>query len=546
MKPGLAALLISCLFLSACGGGGGSGGGGGLDVGQQTPVAITVSPPTAQLTTGQSIQFSCAVTGSTNTQCTWSVQEGAAGGTITAGGAYTAPANAGTYRVVATAAADTTKTAIATVTVTAAAPAGATPWVTGYYAGYYWDNMYPPQEVDMSAMTHFVFARAAPGGGTMGGQPGEVREGAGSAHEANHPFAPDARPVENYLVDRAHAAGAKALLMLGGDDADGIGFNLSTADNIRPTFVDNLVDYLVTHDYDGVDIDWENRLEDGCSAADCGTAVSGAESLRRVMALIRDVRAEAATRPRYRDRPIIITFPGYAVSINFLEPGGRVKQWQADIANMVDQYNLMSYGIGTAFSGGGWDSWFTGPIFGATGTRPIDLDSSIRAYVATGVPRSRIGIGIGFYGIYYGAQIRQPRTPTNIANLAFEPGDRGMEYNTLVELGYLNNGTYVFDQQAQSAYRTYDAQRYPNGYVPPMAPHNGRRGAGYLSYENGDSIAAKGRWVRETGVGGTIIWMVNYGYLDGPGQGGAGGTNPLMAAVKCSFLSRSCPAPQTP
>jgi hypothetical protein len=49
---------------------------------------------------------------------TWSVQEGTAGGTITAAGVYTAPANAGTYHVVAASAANPSSTAVAPVAVT--------------------------------------------------------------------------------------------------------------------------------------------------------------------------------------------------------------------------------------------------------------------------------------------------------------------------------------------------------------------------------------------------------------------------------------------
>ena len=57
------------------------------------------------------------MTGATNTAATWSVLEGASGGTITAGGVYTAPRTAGTYHVVATSAADGSRTASAAVTV---------------------------------------------------------------------------------------------------------------------------------------------------------------------------------------------------------------------------------------------------------------------------------------------------------------------------------------------------------------------------------------------------------------------------------------------
>lgn len=89
-----------------------------------TTVAVSVSPATANLTAGGSVQLTAAVTGSTNTTVTWSVQEGAAGGAVGSTGLYTSPSSAGTYHVVATSVADTTKKATATVTVTA--PTGVT------------------------------------------------------------------------------------------------------------------------------------------------------------------------------------------------------------------------------------------------------------------------------------------------------------------------------------------------------------------------------------------------------------------------------------
>ncbi len=82
------------------------------------PVAVTINPPSAAINSCQGLTFAATVTGTTNTAVTWAVQEGAAGGTITAGGAYTAPSTAGTYHVVATSQADPTRTAVAAVTVT--------------------------------------------------------------------------------------------------------------------------------------------------------------------------------------------------------------------------------------------------------------------------------------------------------------------------------------------------------------------------------------------------------------------------------------------
>lgn len=401
-------------------------------------------------------------------------------------------------------------------------PRGATPWVTGYYAGWYWDQMYPPQQVDMAAMTHFVFGRVAPGAGSLGGRAGTLVPGAGTAHDEG--LAPDGSgdSVEDYLVRRAHRAGGDALLMLGGDGLDGRGFVASTTDARRPAFVERIADYLVAHDYDGVDLDWENCLggEDGCGA-------SAATARRRLQLLIADLRTELSTRPRYSRTPALITFPGYAVNINFLRPGGKVEPWQADVARAVDQYNLMTYGVGTAWwgHGTGWHSWFSGALTGAGPDHPVDIASSVEAYVRTGVPASRIGIGIGFYGIYYGPEIDGPRE-YDADNDTFEFQDAALGYAELVRKGYLSHGTLEWDEAAQSTYRLYDGAGYVPAVDPDAAP------AGMLSYEDERSIAAKGAWVRDRGVGGTILWTINYGYLPGAGS------NPLLDATAEAFLDR--------
>ncbi|OFX21444.1 MAG: hypothetical protein A2V77_04780 [Anaeromyxobacter sp. RBG_16_69_14] len=81
-------------------------------------VAVSLSPATADVDACQTYTFTASVTGTSNTAVTWSTLEGPTGGSISTTGVYTAPATAGTYHVVATSQADTTKTTTATVTVT--------------------------------------------------------------------------------------------------------------------------------------------------------------------------------------------------------------------------------------------------------------------------------------------------------------------------------------------------------------------------------------------------------------------------------------------
>ena len=79
-------------------------------------VTVSVSPGTAWLLVGGTVQFTATVTNATSLAVTWS----ATGGSVSTSGVYTAPAAAGTYFVTATSVADPSSSASATVNVTSA------------------------------------------------------------------------------------------------------------------------------------------------------------------------------------------------------------------------------------------------------------------------------------------------------------------------------------------------------------------------------------------------------------------------------------------
>jgi hypothetical protein len=112
-----AALLAT---LGACGG----GGGGGDGPPPPPVIAVSVSPAAFNIRIEESQQFTATVTGSSNTAVTWSVTGpgcvGAACGTVNNAGLYTAPAIVPvppSVSVIATAQADTSKTASAALTI---------------------------------------------------------------------------------------------------------------------------------------------------------------------------------------------------------------------------------------------------------------------------------------------------------------------------------------------------------------------------------------------------------------------------------------------
>lgn len=437
------------------------------------------------------------------------------------------------------------------------------PWVTAYYAAWFWDRS-PPEAIDVKAFTHLVFGRVAPGGGTLGGDPGEVMPGAGTAHDPRKgPGAPE-RSVEDYLIGRVHAAGGKALLMLGGA-GDGRGFIRSTeAAGVRARFVQNVVRYLATHDYDGVDVDWEDSLD---------------SPAQRVLLLefLRDLRAEAGRNPRFappRD-PLLVTFPGFGLNVNTDLP---VSHWKVEVASLVDQYNLMTYGQGAAYPG--WKTWFFSALKGEGPSTPMSIRSTVDGYVRAGVPRSKIGIGIGLYGMNYAPQpawqastgypagaivLRGTRVYRSVraclsgtegpsgAGRGLEDGSCRWDYvdemgprRSLATVGkgglqlndfdwtyaviarrYREAGQYRWDEEAEQGYLVF-----PDGFQPVVAGSGTTYDrAGYLTFEDERSIEAKARYVRAAGLGGVIVWALNYGVTDA-----RTGENPPMAAVKRSFL----------
>ncbi|GAB3412073.1 glycosyl hydrolase family 18 protein [Massilia agilis] len=391
-------------------------------------------------------------------------------------------------------------------------------WVTGYYGGWFaGSTMYQkPEHVDMTAMTHFVFGRIGPGGGGQG-NPGDVILGGGDSQtDIDHgPGVPWEKTVEDYLVMRAHQVGTKALIMLGGEN-ENAAFHASCLPGVRATFVKNLVDYMVKHDYDGIDVDWE------------GIDSKDTENQALLEALIKDLRLEANARPRYQDKPVIITFPGGVLNPNYEKVSDHVKR----LAALVDQYNIMNY-TGTWFNYG-WESSTFAPLTTATSkARPTSVASTIQMLEDAGVPRSKVGMGIGFYGLNYKPPFVKPGQPTDGYPMSdFSFTDTVWSWTLLNKLGYLDNGTYVWENETQTSYRTY-----PGGYTPAARTDTT---SGYISYEEPATIAAKGAWALSNrpgeGAAGTIIWLVNYGTTDGV-------NNPLLTATKKAFLDPNATEP---
>jgi len=366
----------------------------------------------------------------------------------------------------------TTKILLAAALFAAVAGAQTQPWVSAYYAGWM-QSGYPPSAVDFGAMTHVIHFSLEPGnGGTISGSGNGITPSASQA-----------------LVSAAHAAGKKVIITVGGWGADG-GFVNATNSTNRTTFVANLVNFLTTYGYDGIDIDWEPVT-----------------SPSQFQLFIPELRA-AMTAAN----------PASLLTIAVMGTDQAV----IDMQSYFDQINLMTYDMSGAWQG--WVTWHNSPIydggatFPSTGRALPSANGEIDAYVAKGVPKAKLGIGTDFYG-YVWSGVSQPReswtsTPSVTDNVSYA--------NLMSSYG---STPASWDSAAGAA------------YISITSP-----GKKFVSLDNERTIQAKAEYVRTKGIGGIIIWEIGGGYRS---SAPAGSRDALLQAVKQYFMNGTTPASDT-
>ena len=349
-------------------------------------------------------------------------------------------------------------------------------WVAGYYVGYERDTQ-PVSELDFDGLTHLMVGTVLP--------------------NPNGSLATD-YAIDNFngplwaqgAIDAAHGAGRKALLMIGGGGMITGWRGAASAAN-RATFVANLLALVDQTGADGLDLDWEP-----IEAPDHAPLTALVEALR-------------AARPN-----LILTLPITWVNANFADPQEEAA-FYAGIVPHIDQFNLMSYGMGLDYDG--WQSWFSSPLDGETPNTPTSIAHSVDYYIAAGVPPAKLGVGSGFFGTCY-RNVTQPRVPVNFGSIV--AGDADMSYRNIVDV-YAPLMTRSYDAVAQAPWLS-------------SATGRGPQACNYVSYEDEQSIAAKGAWVRTRGLGGTIIWTISGGHFS---NRPAGQRDPLLDAMRDAFLT---------
>ncbi|HTS56339.1 MAG TPA: glycoside hydrolase family 18 protein [Terriglobales bacterium] len=277
--------------------------------------------------------------------------------------------------------------------------------------------------------------------------------------------------LEPALLDKAHKAGVKVLVLLGGD------FPALATPGVLDLAVGNLWTFVSEKGYDGVDIDWEFP--------------ETAQDRKTFLALMTALR-EVFPRPTYTLSADIPPWGGSGYDLKGVEPH-------------VDYYNIMMYDCAGPWTDDGqlnspifWDTndpepWECQPGGSAQGAIHIFEDEN-------GILPAKMNMGTPFYGYVY-TNVRTLFGPcANISKTA----DGNCDYSVLTE----NYGTYIKQRINQLGWHTlYD----PIALVPYMLRTNGE--PGFITYD--DSFSTYYRtwysdWVRE--LGGTFMWSLDADY----------------------------------
>ncbi len=333
------------------------------------------------------------------------------------------------------------------------------PWVMAYYVGYHRDLL-RPRDIDYSLMTHIVV-------GGVG-----VRAD-GSLDEHWHVKEGDGRAMARDVRQRAHRANVRALIWLGGPNEEDK-LLAATQDSVRPTTVRNILKLVDELGYDGVDIDWEPiRKQDEPG----------------ILALVKDLRA---ARPN-----LIITLPVNWVPTTIIAK--KDLSLYPKLAQHADRLFIMSYSMAGPWPG--WQSWHGSALTGDTFATPGSIRSSVLAYRLAGVPKEKLGVGVGTYATCWKAPVH---TPGSTYPAGYGPGAlRVLNMRTLMEEHYVKRNER-WDARAQVPYLV-------------RSKRTGSDSCGFISYENERSIRLKGSYVKEQGLGGVMLWNIGTGYFkDGP------------------------------
>ncbi|RYP44871.1 hypothetical protein DL768_008713 [Monosporascus sp. mg162] len=247
---------------------------------------------------------------------------------------------------------------------------------------------------------------------------------------------------------------------------------LASTPTNRATFIQNLLGFLSTYGYDGVDFDWEYP-----GADDRGGSEGDGENFTALLQELRTAIDES-------DRSYLVTFTA---------PSSYWYLRHFDLKGMtqyVDWINLMSYDLH-----GIWDS--SNPIGSQVlaHTNLTEIDLALDLFWRNDIEPSKIVLGLGFYGRSFQLTSASCWKP----GCAFDgPGVPGactqaagiLSYREITEILATTGAKAHFDEAAAVKYLVY-------------------AGNSWISFDDAETFKLKIEYANGMGLGGLMIWAID-------------------------------------
>ncbi len=340
-------------------------------------------------------------------------------------------------------------------------------WVTAYYI----NTAISVNDIPWSKATHVIDYAVNPADNS-----GNLTGIAGSDADA--------------FTAAAHAAGKKALLCVRDADGATARFGLSITNNLSG-FAGNIVNFVNTHNYDGVDFDWE-----------AGNFNSGDNvNYTNLITAVRNLMGSGK----------LITMSVY---------------WNFGLANVVqtsannlNQVNIMCYDM---------DQWNSDIYYNlATTSAAGDTTHNSCALQASNfagyIAKSKIGLGIPFYGRVWNGCADSGCTDGlhSLGQTWSSENNSPISYASLVASSYWSQ-PHQWDSVHGASYISIDQPGASNDR--------------FISYTDGQQINAMVQLMRSQGYGGVMEYEVDYDFM--PSQSGDA-RHPLATAVWSAVFGSS-------
>ncbi|XP_037042150.1 uncharacterized protein LOC119078657 [Bradysia coprophila] len=219
--------------------------------------------------------------------------------------------------------------------------------------------------------------------------------------------------------------------------------NMAKTQEGRARFIASAVDYVIQHNMDGIDIDWEYPT---------------ADDRDNFTSLLLELRSA-------------ISASGKDILLTIAAPAGRKWYSNIDLENIhqfVDFINLMTYD----FHGGSFDTGgpnVNAPIIDCSCPEIEDIELGLESYLAAGVPSEKINLGMATYGRTFtlDAAHKKFSDKDTLRNGGSKgAGKQGVCTLTPGVLAYYEikdlvpNDKVVIDNTLMSAYARYDSDQW--------------------------------------------------------------------------------------